>query len=269
MAIRVVCPGCGKGINAPDNRAGTRAKCPGCGQQLTIGGLPADASLPQQLAVSAPPPPPPDPIATPAPVADHNFDFPTTPKEKSTQRKQWPAWAPIAGVGALCLIVGFFLGREYLKWEIRSAFEKAAEGFQEGLAKSLGGGGTVGNIDKRDDRTAELVPKVKILGASIRTVPQQFGGDELIVNVKVRNDSNEPISAIYFAATVKSPNRAVPWAEVKFSKLISGGLERGETQELEYTPNQFDGGWYRVKEAPKDAKFIVSVRDVDWPTESK
>lgn len=48
MAIRIVCGQCGKGIQAPDSRANTKAKCPGCGGVVVV----------PPLEVPPPPPPP-------------------------------------------------------------------------------------------------------------------------------------------------------------------------------------------------------------------
>jgi hypothetical protein len=45
------------------------------------------------------------------------------------------------GVGLLGLIIGFFVGREYLKYELRSAFSSAVGDFKKDLT-TLGNGGT-------------------------------------------------------------------------------------------------------------------------------
>src|SRR5437016_4478294 len=44
MSIEIHCPGCGKGIHAPDEAGGKRAKCPACGYELYIPLPPADLS---------------------------------------------------------------------------------------------------------------------------------------------------------------------------------------------------------------------------------
>lgn len=57
MAIRVICEGCKKAINAPDSRAGTDGKCPQCGAMIQI---------PPLIFTAAPiPPHSNDPIAKP------------------------------------------------------------------------------------------------------------------------------------------------------------------------------------------------------------
>ena len=52
MSMRIVCPGCGRGIKAADSFAGRRVPCPGCG-------TPVD--FPSAAPPPAPPPPPPPP----------------------------------------------------------------------------------------------------------------------------------------------------------------------------------------------------------------
>lgn len=76
MPIRLVCPGCGKGINAPDHYAGRTAKCPGCGAGLTVP-LPAQQAAPS-VATSPPPPPPLGQAVTPPPA----------PSESSAGRRE-------------------------------------------------------------------------------------------------------------------------------------------------------------------------------------
>jgi len=62
MPIRVICPGCLKGINAPDKYAGHVAKCPGCGTPIKVPfAEPATGSL-ELMSESAPRTPSPPPV---------------------------------------------------------------------------------------------------------------------------------------------------------------------------------------------------------------
>jgi len=40
---------------------------------------------------------------------------------------------------SLGILIGYFAGREHLKYEMRSAFESAAEGISESLSSAFGG----------------------------------------------------------------------------------------------------------------------------------
>jgi hypothetical protein len=58
MSIRIVCPGCQKGITAPDKYAGKSAKCPGCGSEISIPAAKPIADVPKAEPLIPPPPPP-------------------------------------------------------------------------------------------------------------------------------------------------------------------------------------------------------------------
>jgi len=66
MSIRVICPGCKKGITAGDSLAGKKAKCPGCGTVIMIPG----AFKVDEFLASTPPPPPPRAEPLPPPRAE-------------------------------------------------------------------------------------------------------------------------------------------------------------------------------------------------------
>jgi hypothetical protein len=56
-----------------------------------------------------------------------------------------PKWAIIAAPAVVTLIAGYFIGREHVKYEIRSTFANAAEAFSKGLGNGpFGGSKTAG-----------------------------------------------------------------------------------------------------------------------------
>jgi hypothetical protein len=62
MPIRITCPGCQRGINAPEKYAGKVAKCPGCGAALKIPfpePVTATIEVEARRRTNNPPPPPP------------------------------------------------------------------------------------------------------------------------------------------------------------------------------------------------------------------
>lgn len=72
MGISIKCPGCGRGLTAPDNAAGKQAKCPACGNLMTVPNVQPAVDLrvadPQQQAAAYAVEPP----ATPAAPAGQN-----------------------------------------------------------------------------------------------------------------------------------------------------------------------------------------------------
>ncbi|HET7306222.1 MAG TPA: hypothetical protein VFK24_00180 [Gammaproteobacteria bacterium] len=61
-------------------------------------------------------------------------------------------------VAVVCLVIGFFAGREYLKYEIRSAIQTAADGLQQNFASALDVSSH--NEPKRDSNTTVSKPAV-------------------------------------------------------------------------------------------------------------
>ena len=90
---------------------------------------------------------------------------------------------------------------------------------------------------------------------------QRFGGPKPIIEVSVKNGTDQAVSRAYFRGTLASPGRSVPWLRKKFNYSISGGIEPGETASWELAPNQFSE-WGTV-ESPADAVFTVEVTKID------
>lgn len=84
-----------------------------------------------------------------------------------------------------------------------------------------------------------------------------FVGLEATIALRVRNDTNHPISRVHFSGRASTPGRAVPWAEGDFNYQIPGGLEPGESASWSLRPNMF-GPWSDVA-VPEDAEFSVEV----------
>ena len=86
------CPKCGEAMSSPDSMAGGKETCPSCGENATVSGKATDVSR-------------------------------TRPIAPAVGRRYLPVWLVATACGVIGLIVGFFVGREYLKWEIRSTIE--------------------------------------------------------------------------------------------------------------------------------------------------
>jgi hypothetical protein len=82
-----------------------------------------------------------------------------------------------------------------------------------------------------------------------------------IIEVTVKNGTKHSISRMYFAGTLASKGRKVPWLKEDFNYEISGGVEPGETKSWTLAPNSFSK-WGQVK-IEKDAVFTVEVTGAD------
>lgn len=85
--------------------------------------------------------------------------------------------------------------------------------------------------------------------------------EEPIIELTVLNGTDNAISRAYFAGTLASPNRSVPWLKDDFNYSISGGLEPKEEVTWYLAPNRF-GSWGKV-DVPKDAVLTVEVKKLD------
>jgi hypothetical protein len=85
--------------------------------------------------------------------------------------------------------------------------------------------------------------------------------DEPVIELTVRNGTDQAISRAYFKGTLSSVGRTVPWLKEDFNYQISGGLEPGEEATWRLSPNMFSE-WGKVN-APKDAVLTVEVVKLD------
>lgn len=129
MTFSVTCPGCRKTLKTTEKHIGKVAKCPGCGASVTI----------------APPVPPPSdsdvefaetpPTTTVAPTAAR---VPPKPKDAFRRGMQRHVGAPTLGIITIAaLLIGYFAGREHLKYELRSAFAQAGNELKKGLQNAF------------------------------------------------------------------------------------------------------------------------------------
>lgn len=83
-----------------------------------------------------------------------------------------------------------------------------------------------------------------------------------IIELTVKNGTDQPIARAFFVGTIASPGRAVPWLREDFNYPIAGGIEPGETASWSLAPNMFSK-W--SVDAPRDAVFTVEVVRLDGP----
>lgn len=124
MTLQVSCPSCKSNFRVAEQYAGKKAKCPKCGSQIAI-----DAPTPsgtRAASTSGPQPTQNTPeTATPAAPAKTKLSFLQDLRVRVT----------LAVI--LALVVGYFVGREHLKYEIRSAISDAGEALVGSLAESF------------------------------------------------------------------------------------------------------------------------------------
>jgi predicted Zn finger-like uncharacterized protein len=199
---RASCAHCGASFSVPASAEGKSAKCPKCGKTFTI-------SFPPAAPVSPPPPAtaPGNPSLPPAP----------SPTPAGSRRISVPFWAIVTAPAVVSLIVGYFAGREHLKYQMRSAFANAGKAFVEGIKDSL----PPGLKDRAEAKEPEPDPppriklgqaydaggfSVQVVAASIRH-PQVKGlrGDA--------SPSEKPLLVVEMQFTNKDDRKVVTFRE--------------------------------------------------------
>lgn len=65
--------------------------------------------------------------------------------------------------------------------------------------------------------------------------------DTPVISLTIHNGSPMALRRIYFHGTLSSPGRSIPWVDDDFNYEFPGGLEPGETKQLDLEPNMFSG----------------------------
>lgn len=124
MSISLSCPNCSRAFKAEVDHIGKRAKCSSCGETFVI-------TAPE----TGDPPTEPKTSKT---TAASNENSVSNPRRSVTlfirQFFSRDLTMPYGiGVAVVALVVGYFIGREHVKYEIRSVFADAGEALQEGM----------------------------------------------------------------------------------------------------------------------------------------
>lgn len=114
-------------------------------------------------------------------------------------------------------------------------------------------------IKSETDR--EQLKKFQAIRSRFYMREQEFMGKQPIIELTVKNGTDQAVSRAYFEGTLASPDRSVPWHKDTFNYSIPGGLEPGEEATWNLAPNMFSD-WGKI-DAPADAVFTVTVEQLD------
>jgi hypothetical protein len=120
-------------------------------------------------------------------------------------------------------------------------------------------------VAKRDkaEQAKQQLDKFQVVRSRFYMQERRYLGEQPIIELTVKNGTDQAISRAYFSGTIASPDRSVPWHEDQFNYSISGGLEPGEEATWTLAPNSYSD-WGKV-DAPADAVFTVMVEKLDGP----
>lgn len=114
------------------------------------------------------------------------------------------------------------------------------------------------------EKSRSLLNGLVITGARFRYNDTGYSRQPSIA-FKIENKGTVPIKRFFARGILETPGRAVPWVDDDFNYEIPGGMEPGETQNLDLAPNQFSA-WGKVPpDATKNAVLTISVVDFEGP----
>lgn len=113
----------------------------------------------------------------------------------------------------------------------------------------------------KSENARNHLKKFQVIRSRFYMHEQEFMGEQPIIELTVKNGTDQAVSRAYFEGTLASPDRSVPWHKDTFNYSISGGLEPGEEATWNLAPNVFSD-WGKVS-APTDAVFTVTVQQLD------
>ena len=88
-------------------------------------------------------------------------------------------------------------------------------------------------------------------------------GSYPVAELTVKNNTDTPVSRVFFSGIIKSPGRSVPWIQEKFNYQIPGGVEPGEKAHWKLNLNKYSA-WGSVK-VPEDAELKVMTTRLYGP----
>lgn len=277
--VRVECPHCRKKIQAPEKYRGKKIKCPGCKGPLLVPQL--DDVSAAELSPAVPPSfDPQEVLSASPPVSErHELPFESASVEveriedaplapKNTSLGSSVDWKPVAAAAFVCLILGYFAGREHLKWEMKQAFSGVGKALASPFEESVEAARNRARAQvahKQEQKEIAVKQKqraalLSVVKASYKQSTEVFSGGT--IDLTITNRSKQAVTRVFFRGVLRSPERSVPWAEGDFNFSISGGLEPGETGEYSLSPNMLSG-LHNVK-APSNADLEVTIMDVEY-----
>jgi hypothetical protein len=116
-----------------------------------------------------------------------------------------------------------------------------------------------------DTATAQAAAQTVLVKLVIKGARFYFPADQIIqrpvVDFSITNGSELAIKKAFFHATLTTPGRPVPWVDDDFNYDIPGGLNPGESQRLQLSPNMFSKWGNADLKARRDLVLTVVATD--------
>jgi len=97
--------------------------------------------------------------------------------------------------------------------------------------------------------------KKLLLVRDVVFTPSKGAFDFVGISATVENKTTKAIATVVFRATLTTPGRTIPWVDTELTEFFRGGLEHGETANLNLDPGI---GWIY----PEDQEVVLSLEVV-------
>ena len=121
-----------------------------------------------------------------------------------------------------CLLLGYFIGREHIKYQMRSAMQDAVKEFQSGMASALGGGPASPEPEPEKQEPARDQPVSAALvkkGFSPKDIYNDKFDDEITLSVMFNNKTGKEIRAF---------DGTLTFTDLLGNEIISSGVAINE-----------------------------------------
>jgi hypothetical protein len=159
----------------------------------------------------------------------------------------------------VCLAVGYFAGREHVKYQMRTAMQDAVKELQTGLSAAFGGGEP--QEKKREEPRAPvdqqpIIANLVKKGFSPKDIYNNKYDEEVTITVSFDNKTGKEIRAFdgVLEFTDLLDNRIIG-SRVEINEPIAPGAALSWEGALEY--NQFMNEHERLRSEPKDNLKII------------
>lgn len=115
-------------------------------------------------------------------------------------------------------------------------------------------------------KSIEKLKEFEIINSRFYKVKRFIGKDAPIIELTVKNNTGIAISKVVFDATLKNPNRTIPWLNESFTYSISGGVEPDEEVIWSLAPKN-SSAWIKIDDP--DAILTLSVSELYGPDEER
>ncbi len=115
----------------------------------------------------------------------------TTPATRAAGRHK----QLVAAAFAVGLLVGYFAGREHIKYELRSAFQDAAAGFSKSLGTALGGGDSKKSEDREPPKKVKQTFPITATLTNKGWFEGEYGRNAITFTVTFANTTGKNVRA--------------------------------------------------------------------------